>query len=332
MDLSPVVVAVDGGGTKTDVAAVRLDGSLVGRVRGPGSNPQVIGLAPAVRLLGELVQAAAGDAPIVASGLFLSGLDLPREVAAMTAALDEQQWAVDPLIDNDLFALLRTGTAEPDAVAVICGTGINAVGVRADGARVRFPALGQISGDWGGGSGIGAEALWHVARATDGRGPATALTEATLETLQAGSVPQLIEELHFGERDWDQLNLLAPVVLRLGETDEVAASLVDRQAAEIVTLAATCLRRLDLLERPVPVVLGGGIIAGGYPRLMSQITAGLTAAAPAARQVALTHRPVVGATLLTLAHAGAGLAALDAAERAVAAAKPTSLAVLEPAS
>ncbi|MFC7586672.1 hypothetical protein ACFQYP_25240 [Nonomuraea antimicrobica] len=33
----------------------------------------------------------------------------------------------------------------------------------------RFPALGRISGDWGGGQGLAEEALWHAIRAEDGR-------------------------------------------------------------------------------------------------------------------------------------------------------------------
>ena len=317
MGMSPVVVAVDGGGTKTDVVALRPDGEVVGRVRGAGSNAQVIGLAASVALIDALVRQACGTAPVAAAGLYLSGLDLPRELAAMGSAVKDFGWASNAVVDNDLFALLRTGTAEPDAVAVICGTGINAVGVRADGARVRFPALGQISGDWGGGSGIGGEALWHVARANDGRGPQTALTQAVLETLKVDSVNALIEQLHFGERDYDQLNALAPAVFALGDSDEVAAGLVDRQAKEIVTLALTCLRRLNLLDHPVPVVLGGGILAAGYPRLMAAITSGLADVAGSAQVIAVPSPPVVGAALLTLARSGADDAALARAARSL---------------
>ena len=75
------------------------------------------------------------------------------------------------MLDNDLFALLEAGTDSPDAVAVVCGTGVNAVGRAADGRTVRFPALGSISGDWGGGGQLGMQALSHAARAVDGRGP-----------------------------------------------------------------------------------------------------------------------------------------------------------------
>ena len=78
-------------------------------------------------------------------------------------------------MDNDTFALLRAGTDSPDAIAVVCGAGINCVGRAADGRIARFPALGMLSGDWGGGQHLAALALWHAARAEDGRGPATAL-------------------------------------------------------------------------------------------------------------------------------------------------------------
>ncbi len=317
MGLSPVVIAVDGGGTKTDVVALRSDGELVGRVRGGGSNPQVIGLDTSVALLDDLVAEASGGAPVQAAGLYLSGLDLPRELDAMSAAIQGHSWAANAVIDNDLFALLRTGTAEPDAVAVICGTGINAVGVRADGAKIRFPALGHISGDWGGGSGLGGEVLWHVARAGDGRGPQTALTDAVKAQFGLATVDELIAQLHFGERDYEELNALAPAVFALADTDQVAAGLVDRQASEIVAMATSCLRRLDLMDHSVPVVLGGGILAAGYRRLMDGVRAGLAASAPQARPVVVPGLPVIGAALLTLSRVQATQAALDTAQQAL---------------
>lgn len=89
------------------------------------------------------------------AGVYLSGLDLSREVEAYRLRLQALGLAPTLLVDNDVFALLRAGTRAPDAVAVVCGTGINAVGRRADGAVVRFPALGSISGDWGGGDRLG---------------------------------------------------------------------------------------------------------------------------------------------------------------------------------
>ena len=253
----------------------------------------------------------AAGAPVQCAELYLSGLDLPRELSAYADAVAGKSWARQVVVENDLFALLRAGTAEPDAVAVVCGTGMNAVGVRSDGASVRFPALGPISGDWGGGSGLGVEALWHAARDEDGRGPRTALTDAVRERF--GPIPQLIEQLHFGERSSAELAKLAPAVFELAATDAVAAALVDRQAAEVVAFVSACLKRLELLDRRVPVVLGGGILQAGNPRLMSGITAGLADVAPLARIVHVTDPPILGAARLALEHAGISLDRLSLA-------------------
>ncbi len=309
MGLNPVIVAVDGGGSKTDVVALGQDGSLVGRVRGGASSPQGIGLAASVALVESLVLEVAAGAPVQRTELYLSGLDLPRELVAYSEAIAGRPWAEQVVVDNDLFALLRAGTAEPDAIAVVCGTGMNAVGVRSDGASARFAALGQISGDWGGGSGLGAEALWHAARDVDGRGPHTALTDAVRK--QFGPIPQLIEQLHFGERSSSALAQLAPVIFELAATDAVAAALVDRQAAEVVAFVTACLKRLELLDIAVPVVLGGGILQAGDQRLMSAIAAGLDAAAPKAMIVHVTDPPILGAARLALEHAGISLERLS---------------------
>lgn len=315
--MTDVVVAVDGGGTKTDAVALSLDGRLLASSRGPGGNPQHSGVQASLASVDALVSEVAGDASVVRAGLYLSGLDLPQEVSAYSAAASARPWAAGGLdVDNDLFALLRAGTDEPDAVAVVCGTGINAVGIRADGTTARFLALGAISGDWGGGLGIGLEALWHAARDADGRGPATALTPA-LEAHFGVSVPRLITQLHLRERNSEELSELPPAVFACASAgDEIAGKLVDRQAAEVVAMARSCLTRLGLLSADVPVVLGGGILQAGDERLLAGIRTGLAQVAPSARVVHVTQPPILGAALLTLAAAGAPSAALAQARAA----------------
>lgn len=314
MDLSPVVVAVDGGGSKMDAVAVDLAGNVRGRSRGPGGYPQFGGFEHSVAQVDALVRTVAGDAPVARVGLYLSGLDLPQEVTAYRDAVADHDWARGGLdVENDLFALLRAGTEAADAVAVVCGTGINAVGVRRDAEPVRFFSLGWMSGDWGGGAGLGEEALWRAARAEDGRGPATALVGAVCDRFGVASIAELIAQVHFGQRSLESLRDLAPEILRLGASDAVAGALVDRQAEEVVTMALACLRRLGLLEACVPVVLGGGVLQSGDQRLLDGITSGLAAGAPRARVVHVVAPPILGAVLLTLEAAAAPASALEAA-------------------
>jgi len=311
---APLVIAVDGGGSKTDAVALELDGTVVAEARGTTSSPHLIGLRESADLVAALIgrlREQTGPRPIAAANLYLSGLDLPSELDAFRAQLAGTPWA-DATVDNDLFALLRAGTDEADAVAVVCGTGINAVGVRADGRTVRYPALGAISGDWGGGWHLGERALWFAARAADGRGAPTALEQAVPAAFGLGSVQEVIEALHFGRLPNRDLARLSPTVFACSrEGDAIAGSLVDEQAEEIATFAVTTLRRLDLLGQPVPVVLGGGVIGGRDERLLGTVERLLAERAPAARMELVTAAPILGAALLALESAGADPAAVE---------------------
>lgn len=315
-----LVVAVDGGGSKTDAVLLDLDGRLLARGRGAGSSPQIDGLESSVRTVDAAITEALAAHPVAQLAqvsLYLSGLDLPAELAAYRAAIQGYPWAVDGIVlENDLHALLRAGADEPDAVAIVCGTGMNAIGVRRDGAQVRFPALGGISGDWGGGSSLGGEVLWHAARAADGRGPQTLLQPLLLDALGLTSLDELIEDLHFERRPYTMLSGLAPLVFQAAASgDAVAAAVVDRQADEVLAYARACLTRLGLLDSPVPVVIGGGVARARDRLFVDRILGGLARLAPRATLRIVDAAPVLGAALLALAAAGAAPDALERARR-----------------
>ena len=309
---SGLVLAIDGGNSKTDVVLVGSSGEVLTHVRGPGSSPHHLGVQGATDLLDELVlkaaaQAGLGARPPVAdlAEVYLAGVDFPTEQETMAAAVRTRGWAREHVVDNDTFALLRAGTDAPDAVAVVCGAGINCVGVARDGRHARFASLGRISGDWGGGMELGDEALWHAARAADGRGPATVLTDLVSGHFGLPDVPSVYEAIHFGRLEHRRLIELAPTVLKASrEGDQVARCIVTRLADEVVAMACAALDRLGMLGDPTVVVLGGGVLTGGDPVLLDEIDTRLAAAAPRARSAVTEVSPVVGAALLGLDRLG----------------------------
>lgn len=312
--MSGVVLAIDGGNSKTDVALVDSSGNTLAHVRGPGSSPHFLGIAGSAGLLDELVAKAAAQAGLAGThhiaahaGVYLAGADIPAETRLLVEALSEKHWTESLVVDNDTFALLRAGTDDPNAVAVVCGAGINCVGVSSDGRHARFPSLGRISGDWGGGVQLGDEALWWAARAADGRAEPTVLEQLIVEHFGVESLQEVIEALHFGKLSRAELGGLAPAVLRAASEshDPTATAIVRRQAEEVVLLATAALRRLHLLSTPTTVVLGGGVLAGGDPLLHGEIARGLEAATPLARRCITRTAPVVGAALLGLERVGA---------------------------
>jgi N-acetylglucosamine kinase-like BadF-type ATPase len=301
-----VFLAIDGGNSKTEVLLADAAGNVLGYARGNGSNHQTAGgMTEAMTRLDDLVrearsQADVAERPALAS-VYLAGADLPVELVALTNAINAAGWAEKSIVDNDTFALLRAGTEAPDAVAVVCGAGTNCVARAADGRTVRFPSLGQITGDWGGGAHLGKLALWHAARAEDGRGPATSLVDAVTQHFGHLAVADVSAATHLGDIPHERLAELTPVLFGVAAGgDPVARSLIIRQGEEIVAMATAALKRLNLLTAPVTVVLGGGVLRARDPLLFGVITDRLLSAAPHAEISLVTDPPVVGAALLGL--------------------------------
>ncbi|WP_367133040.1 N-acetylglucosamine kinase [Saccharothrix sp. HUAS TT1] len=305
------VLAVDGGNSKTAMALVDVDGRVLAHVRGPGASPQNVGLERSLEVFGELVRevaelAGVGGGQVAAhTAAYLAGADLPKEEDDLRAAFEARGWSATTVVGNDTFALLRAGTADGVGVAVVCGAGINCVAVAPDGRTHRFPALGRISGDWGGGAHIGSEALWLAARAEDGRGEPTALLDAVVAHYGTATVAEAVQRLHFEEVEFDP-HVLCPLLFEVAAGgDAVARSVVDRLVEEVELLARVSLTRLGLLAEPVDVVLGGGVLTGTGGVVVDAVATRLRESAPAARVRVVDVPPVVGAALLGLDALGA---------------------------
>jgi N-acetylglucosamine kinase-like BadF-type ATPase len=310
--MSQRFVAIDGGNSKTHAVVGTAAGDVLAFVRGPTSSPHVLGVPGTMAVLTGLVAEAVAAAGLPAgtvldrAEVYIAGADLPVEVDVLMKAVGEAGWAREHRVDNDLFALLRAGTSAPDAVAVVCGAGINSVGRTADGRTARFPALGNISGDWGGGHHLAQLALWHAARGEDGRGPATALSGAVAAHFGRSTVEDVSAGLHLGELDRDRINDLSPLLFEVAAAgDRVARAVVAKQAREVVAMATVAARRLDLLDKPHAVVLGGGVLAARHRLLHEAVVQGILEAAPHAEIGIVADPPVTGAALLALDALGA---------------------------
>jgi N-acetylglucosamine kinase-like BadF-type ATPase len=310
----PVVLAVDGGNSKTDLALVRSDGALLAHVRGPLSSPHHLGLDACVDLLQGMLDEAVSVSKLDRNGarvaeiaeIFLAGVDFPAEERELLEAVEARDWAARINVGNDTFAVLRAGTARGWGVAVVCGAGINCVGVAPDGRHLRFPALGAITGDWGGGYDVGLAALSAAARSEDGRGPETSLERAVPAHFGLETPLEVAEAIHGRRIANRRLIELAPVVFAEAARDPVAAGIVDRLAAEVVALARVAITRLELAREPVEVLLGGGLMRAGDGRLLGAIEQGLRDLGERIVVHPTASPPVVGAALFGLDALGAG--------------------------
>jgi N-acetylglucosamine kinase-like BadF-type ATPase len=301
-----VILAVDGGNSKTDVALVDRDGTVVAHARGPLSSPHHVGLDGCLGVLERLLDTFGLDgARAEVAQVLLAGLDLPEEEDVLRQALEQRHWADATYVGNDTFAVLRAGTDAGWGVAITCGAGINCVGVGPDGRQARFLALGDISGDFGGGYGIGITALGAAVRGEDGRGPHTVLEQLVPAHFGVDTPSALARSMHFGIIEQRRVTELAPVVFRAAVHDEVAASIVARLVDEIVALSRGAVTRLGLAREQVEIVVGGGMMRAADDALLARIQEELHEVGPGLTLRRTTSPPIVGAALLGLDVVGA---------------------------
>ena len=291
------MLAVDGGNSKTELVVATTNGDVLARTRGPGSNSHAVGADGAAHVIRELAGGVAADIGVY----YLCGADVPADIAELEDEL--AGLAARTIVDNDTCAILRAGTEAPDAVAIVCGSGINCVGRSADGHVARYPSLGWETGDCGGGEQLGRDAIFHAARAEDGRGSATALAPAIRAHFGALSVEAVGADFHYRRLAVVRLNEIAPLVVdAAAHGDEIARLLVGRLADEIVLMVRRALA--DLAVARADVVLGGGLLQDRERPLLAELVR--ERLPEGCRAVVLEAPPVLGAVLAALDVAGAG--------------------------
>ena len=324
------MLAVDVGNAKTDLALVAADGALIAAVRGPSASHQAVGLERGLDRLVELATVAAaasghgpalpapGDrsalpGPIARIGAFcLAGADTPGDIRRLARAIGRRGLVADVLVRNDADAALRAGAPDGWGVVLVCGEGFNCLGVDPHGRAVRLPALGEISGDWGGGHGLGTAALAAALRGRDGRGPRTALEAAVPAHFGLRRPLDVTYAIYGGRLAERRLGELAPVVFAVARSgDVVARGIADHLADELAGAAVATIRRLRLVRAAVPIVLSGGVFQAEDPDFHARLWARILAGVPRAQIARLRVPPVVGAALLGLDRLMAPTAAGD---------------------
>lgn len=304
------IVAVDGGASKTDVWLVSADGSLLSESRGAGSNHQFSGMDGAMDALASTIDEALRAAdldpasrPVAGTGVYcLAGLDLPVDEERLGQAIAERAWTEVDVVRNDTMAVLRAGSRSGWGVGIVCGSGINCVGLGPDGSIERFPSLAELSGDFApGGSWLGVRALGLALRSRDGRGGPTVLAELVPARFGLSDPEAVLTAVYTGELEYGRLFELAEVCLEAAaDGDPPAIEAADLLADEVAAMARAAITRLDVASEEVEVVLGGGIFDHPNARFTERVRHGVRAVAPRAVFRRLEGPPVLGAALLGL--------------------------------
>jgi N-acetylglucosamine kinase-like BadF-type ATPase len=297
----PLVIGVDGGGTKTDVVVADLHGVELAAIQTTGTNHEGIGIDSVVVTLRDAIDgllAGLGASPTdVAMSVFgLAGIDWASDVANVGAALQGLGLDGQMLVVNDSEVALRAGCTEPWGIVSSVGTGTVTAGVNRQGDRFRTMAIGW--GEPSGSSSMVSASLNAVAAAYHGTGPATALTEVFLEALGFDSVPALFEALTRGRTrigaGW------APLLDRAVDVgDDVAVGVLERTAERHADMVGGVARHLGMEHDEFDLVMSGGVHQANA-RFAEHFRGHVHGQCPGARPVMLGVAPVRGAVQLAL--------------------------------
>ena len=256
-------LGVDGGGTQTRAVLIDSGGRVFSGCSSSASNYHHVGLSGAV---GSIVQAATRAlelSPGTSLGTAFvgcAGIKARRDAVALHEALAREEIfaGVDFTVENDLHNALSGGLAGRHGIALIAGTGSNCLGRDQAGHHFMCGGWGWMVDDRGAGFGLSRDAIYHAARAADGRGPQTVLLPEVLEFLGISEPDELLARLYVDLLTPGQIAAFAPIVMRCAaEGDEVAAGIMRDGADALAELVAATERALDFPEPPDVVFLGG---------------------------------------------------------------------------
>lgn len=257
-----LLIAVDGGATKTDLVLFSRDGTVINRVIGGPTNSSEIGFDRSVEtlrdLFGLLLQGHAGLATaITAVHLGLAGGGLESNRPRYRQFLQD----LFPLVrhisnGSDAISALNAGLRTGDGMVLIAGTG-SAVFVRSGGEIRQVGGWGHLLSDEGSGYDIGRMGLRRVLQALDGRMPPTRMTGMMHQSI-GQPVDKAIPEIYSGGKRF--ISGMAPLVFRAAdEGDEAALDILKESARQLALLLIA--GSAFLTNAPFLVVLSGGLWA-----------------------------------------------------------------------
>jgi N-acetylglucosamine kinase-like BadF-type ATPase len=305
-------MGVDAGGTKT-IAAICEPG---GRVQGIGlagsANFQTCGVAGAraqINLaVSEALKAAGAEPNDLASVCYgVAGADRPRDFETVQKFTETLTFCQNYRLENDTIIALRAGTRDGVGIALIAGTGSNAIGRTGEGATLQVGGLGPLSGDYGSAGQLSEAAVAAAIMGQDGRGPATALTGLIKNHLGLKEIEDIIEYFFYDSKHPPlDLGSLAPLIFEAAANEDQAALTILQEAGKSIAKAVRVItNQLFPVQEKLIVVFGGSVFQKAKSlALIDTVVQECKAHRPQTRFKRLEVEPVLGAVKFAFDDAG----------------------------
>ena len=250
-----MMIAVDGGGTKTEFILFSEDGVIIEHMKLGACNPNAVGMDKSVEILTSGIDAFLNTCPSVC-GIYIgsAGFLLGNKSATIANILAKRYPHIKIRCGTDILNVIASSEINEDCIAVISGTGVSVL-VKNGEDLLPMAGWGYLIGKWGSGFDIGRDAIYSALADTEKLGRHTKITEILLAQSEK-SIYDLLGEVYKQEPSY--IASFAPIVFeayRMG--DEVAADILNENAKQ---LAYVINRSHKVYGKGNKVVLSGSLL------------------------------------------------------------------------
>lgn len=300
----PLILAVDGGGSKTEAVIVNEKGERLGRGLAGCGNHQMIGMPSAL----ENIRKSIADA-FEESGLTYEHIDFAQYGLA-GADRDSDFSIIHPALESlpfknwdvvcDTMEGLRIGSPNYYGVVLICGNGTNAAGRNNEGRVMQTGGFGYLYGDKSGGAELARETFRAAVRSWEKREKESILVKLVCEYFRYDDMEKLWND--FLDRGVSHIPAGLTLVLHdaAKRGDELANSILSDTGEELGLAAQSVINRLKGFEQqPIPLVLVGSVLQKGKsPALLQALVDTVKKSGHEVELIIPKIAPVYGAVLL----------------------------------
>lgn len=297
------ILAIDGGGSRTRCLAISWDGCTLGEGESGPSNHLLVALDVVRHSLLEatsraLTQSGLNHADIVCVSAGLAGVDYDQAGAREMAEMLREIGFTRAIINGDMVVAHAGALQGRPGVLALAGTGSAILGIGINKERVKVGGWGPVYGDEGSAYRIGQMALRAAARAYDGRGPTTALSEAILRAWKLNDFRETVERVYVRGMAAREIAALSRIAYQVAETgDDVARSIFLQAGEELAESVRAAISRLNL-DKLATLVSYQGAVLDSCTLVRENFVACLKKSYPQASVLPPRFEPVIGAYLL----------------------------------
>jgi len=251
-----VMIAIDGGGTKTEFVMFDSTGKIWGRTLSDGSSPNVYGIDKSVAVLSGGIDDLIGDKDIDLMGIYVgvAGGMSGSNGQKITAQLKKIYPYTKIKVNSDVENVIGCAIGIDNCISVICGTGAITYIKDPDGFH-RLGGWGYYLDEGGSGFTIGRDALRAALAENEGMGEKTQITEL-IESILGTKVWNKIDKIY--SEGVDFIASFSKVVFKAYDTgDKVAQNILDKNISAVADVINFAVKKYKTDEN---LVLAGGVV------------------------------------------------------------------------